>query len=125
MSDWIPPTQNVPSREEDWFRGVYCMHRAFCGCNDPVRHLASLAANFGFQPAPASRSDPSAAATPPLVRNLRALPAAPTTPRPPSCGGTGGRGAGGDRADDGGRADGDDFQSGDVGELLDMLDDAE
>ncbi len=125
MSQWIPPTQNVQAREEDWFRGIYCSHRAFCGCNDPVSHLASLAAAFGFQPAPSRRQDPSPTSTPPLVRNLRALPAAPTTPRPPPCGGTGGRGAGGDRADDGGPAEGEEFQSEDVGELLDILDDAE
>lgn len=124
MSDWIPPSQDVPSREESWFRSVYCSHRSFCGCNDPVRHLASLSASFGFQPGPSSDSS-GPRSTPTIVRGLRALPAAPTNPRPPPCGGVGGRGAGDGRRDDGEHGEGDDLQPGDVQELLDVLDDAE
>lgn len=125
MSDWIPPTQDVPTREETWFRSVYCSHRCFCGCDDVVRHLAALSATFGFQPGPSSRGNSGSRGTPAVVRGLRALPAAPTNPRTTPCGGDGGRGAGEDRQDDGGDGAAEEFQQGDVEELLDMLEDAE
>lgn len=127
MSNWIPPTTNVFSREEDWFRGIYCSHRAFCGCDDPVRHLASLAATLGFQPGPPPSGDPRERSTPPVVRTgLPALPppAQPGPSRP--CGGSG-AGRGGDgRRDAGDAAAGDDdLPEESVEELLDLLDDAE
>lgn len=125
MSQWVPPTQNAPGREEDWFRSIFTSHRAFCGCGDPVLHLSTLAATYGFQPGPPPSGGPRERLTPPLIRGLPALPAAPTTPRPPPCGGNGGRGAGGDRQDGGGDGDGDEQPLGDVDELLDLLDDAE
>lgn len=123
MSDWIPPTDNVPQREDNWFRSVYTSHRAFCGCLDPVRHLAAVSAALGFQPPP-SRGSAGSHGTPAIVRALPALPAAPTS-RPPPCGGDGGRGAGEGRQDAGGDGGADDFQQDDVDELLNMLDDAE
>lgn len=123
MSDWIPPTQNVPSREEDWFRGVYCTHRAFCGCNDPPRHLAALSAAFGFQPAPTPRGGPGPSTTPPVVRGLRALPPVPTRQQP--CGGPGGETDGGDQREGGDGGAAGELPPEDVEELLDLLDDAE
>lgn len=126
MSDrWIPPTRNVPARGEDWFRSVYCSHQAFCGCNDFIRHLAALSAEFGFQPGPSPGGNSGPRATPPVIRNLRALPAAPTTPRPPPCGGPGGSGAGGDRGDAGEGGDLAEPPTEDVSELLDLIEDAE
>lgn len=127
MSDWIPPTQNVPDREEAFFRGVYCMHRAFCGCGDFVHHLARLSADFGYQPGPAPHGDSGPRATPGVVRGLRALPAASSTPRDPPCGGGDGGRAGGDGRQDAGEdgGDGDDLAPGDIEELVDLLDDPE
>lgn len=125
MSDWIPPTQNVTDREGDWFRSVYCSHKCFCGCGDPVRHLASIAAAVGYQPPPGSRQAPGPSGTPPLVRGLRALPAAPSGSSNPPCGGIAGRGTGGDRSDAGGPSAGDDPYDGDAEELLAALEDAE
>nr|AEX59984.1 putative protein ORF2/3 [Torque teno virus] len=127
MSDWIPPTQNVPDREEAFFRGVYCMHRAFCGCGDFVHHLARLSADFGYQPGPAPHGDSGPRATPGVVRGLRALPAASSTPRDPPCGGGDGGRAGGEGRQDAGEdgGDGDDLAPGDIEELVDLLDDPE
>lgn len=127
MSHWVPPTQHVTSREEDWFRGIFTTHRAFCGCGDPVLHLSALSASLGFQPGPPPSGGPRERLTPPLIRpSLPALPP-PATPGPSQqCGGSGaGRGDDG-RRDDGGAAAGDDDLPGEsVEELLDLLDDAE
>lgn len=125
MSHWVPPTQHVHAREEDWFRSIFTSHRAFCGCGDPVLHLSNLSATYGFQPGPPPSGGPRERLTPPLVRSLPALPAAPTSPRPPPCGGTGGSGAGGDRQDGGDGGDGGELAQGDVEELLELLDDPE
>ncbi len=126
MSDiWLPPTRNASARGEDWFRSVYCSHQAFCGCNDPVRHLAALSAELGFQPGPSPGGNSGPRYTPPVVRGLRALPAAPASPRPQPCGGPGGSGAGGDRGEGGEGGDRAEPPIEDVSELLDLIENAE
>lgn len=127
MTSWVPPTQHVTAREDDWFRGIYCTHRAFCGCGDPVSHLAALAATFGFQPGPPPSGGPRERLTPPVIRSgLPALPP-PATPGPSRpCGGSeGGRGGEGRRDAGDGAAGDDDLPGESVEELLDLLDDAE
>ncbi|BAB61604.1 hypothetical protein TTV8_gp1 [Torque teno virus 8] len=125
MSDWIPPAQNVADRESDWFRAVYCSHKCFCGCGDPVRHLASISAAVGYQPPPGSRQAPGSSGTPPLIRGLRALPAAPSGSSNQQCGGTAGRGTGGDRSEGGEPTAAEDPYDGDAEELLAALEDVE
>lgn len=125
MSDWVPPTQNVSGREEDWLRSVHCSHRAFCGCGDLIRHLASVAASNGYQPPPGSPGGPGSSSTPLVIRRHRALPAPPATPRPQPCGGRGGGEGRGDHGEGGGDGAVADLQDADVQELLDILDDAE
>nr|BAA77433.2 ORF2 [Torque teno virus] len=73
LSDmWRPPVHNVQGQERQWYESCFRSHAAMCGCGDFIRHLCSLADNFG-RPATVPRPP----APPPPVRPLPALPAPP------------------------------------------------
>lgn len=79
MSVWLPPIDNVTERERNWLSSFFQSHRAFCGCNDAIYHLSSLAARFNMQPGPSPGGDPRPPRPP-----LRRLPALPGPRDPPS-----------------------------------------
>ncbi len=120
-----PNTELYPVEKKTGYEALHCSHRAFCGCGDLIRHLASVAASNGYQPPPGSPGGPGSSSTPLVIRRHRALPAPPATPRPQPCGGRGGGEGRGDHGEGGGDGAVADLQDADVQELLDILDDAE
>lgn len=121
MSAWLPPIDNVTQRERSWFNSFFQSHRAFCGCNDPIYHLSTLAARFNMQSGPSPGGDPRLPQPP--LRRLPALPAPQNSPnnsnRRSWPGGDGGA-AGGPEGDGGagGPAAADDYQQEDLDELF-------
>lgn len=122
MSHWLPPLQNVPQRERCWFDSIFLSHRSFCGCDDPIRHLGSLAARYNMQPGPSPGGDRRPQRQAP-VRTLPALPAPESRGNPPRpCrGGDGAEGGDGPAGDGGPTAAEEDYRAEDLEELYAAL----
>ncbi len=119
MSHWLPPLNNVSQRERSWFDSIFLSHRAFCGCDDPIRHLSSLAARYHMQPGPSPGSDRRPQRPPPL-RPLPALPAPDSRNNPPRpCrGGDGAEGGDGPAGDGGPTATDAEYRAEDLEDLF-------
>ena len=43
MSEYLKPClYKGKAVEQQWINGIYTSHDLFCGCNDPIQHLAAI-----------------------------------------------------------------------------------
>lgn len=109
---WMPPNFGGHDRENAWCKSVILSHDAFCGCDDPLAHLAALlpgrqASRQSTPSAPPPRPPPPTprqgqGSGPPQgrIRPSWSLPVTPPADEPWQPGG----GAGGDAGAGGGAA---------------------